>query len=306
MHEVDTLCRVVVSTCWLTHIIFPYISWHDFPCHMTTKKYADFPSMVIFQLLLRKFWTLGGKLCQEWHEHARSSGGEAHDAQVHPSQLCKAIMSAIKLQRRRGDSGGLGRRQWRRLWSGHCPGGQTGRNCKLHGDEGVHKGPDITVRCQNRTQANRSTVERHQQGRSVQRQCSQQTGGKGMRAIISMAASGTTPKTLMTVDVSRAYVYAKCRSEMYVELCPEAYEEDGDEMCCWRLEKAMYGTRSAAQDWQHEIKRRMLSIGYLQGKSKPCLFYNISSEVVCLVHGDDFLAAGEESALKHSWQETGR
>ena len=83
---------------------------------------------------------------------------------------------------------------------------------------------------------------------------------EAMRAIISMAASGATPKTLMTVDVSRAYMYAKCRNEMYVEMCPEAYEEDGDEKCCWRLEKAMYGTRSAAQDWQHEIKRRMLSI----------------------------------------------
>ena len=42
----------------------------------------------------------GGNLCQEGHEHARSSGGEAHDAQAYPSQLCKAIMSAIKLQRR--------------------------------------------------------------------------------------------------------------------------------------------------------------------------------------------------------------
>ena len=31
---------------------------------------------------------------------------------------------------------------------------------------------------------------------------------------------------------------------------------------------------------------------------KPCLFYNPSSGVACLVHGDDFLAAGEESALK--------
>ena len=129
---------------------------------------------------------------------------------------------------------------------------------------------------------------------------------EAMRALISMAASGTTPKTLMTVDVSGAYMYAKCRSEMYVELCPEAYEEDGDEKCCWRLERAMYGTRSAAQDWQHEIKRRMLSIGYLQGKSNPCLFYNPSSEVACLVHGDDFLAAGEESALKQFKEQLAR
>ena len=121
---------------------------------------------------------------------------------------------------------------------------------------------------------------------------------EAMRAIISTAASRTTPKTLMTVDVSRAYMYAKCRSEMYVEVCPEAHEEDGDEKCCWSLERPCTAREVPRRDWQHEIKRRMLSIGYLQGKSNPCLFCNPSSEVACLVHGDDLLAAGEESALK--------
>ena len=50
------LCVIVESSCLITHNIAPHISSHDLPCHMTTKKYADFPSMVIFQLLLRKFW----------------------------------------------------------------------------------------------------------------------------------------------------------------------------------------------------------------------------------------------------------
>ena len=50
------LCRVVESFCSPTHNIVPHISWHDVPCHRTTKRYSDFPSMVIFQLLLRKFW----------------------------------------------------------------------------------------------------------------------------------------------------------------------------------------------------------------------------------------------------------
>ena len=92
---------------------------------------------------------------------------------------------------------------------------------------------------------------------------------EAMRAIISMAASGTTLETLMIVDVSRAYMYAKCRSEMYIELYPEAYEEDGDEKCCWRLEKAMYGTRSAAQDWQHETENVVDWIS--AGKVEPVL-----------------------------------
>ena len=50
------LCRVVESSCLPTHNFVPHISWHDLPCHRTTKRYSDFPSMVIFRLLLRKFW----------------------------------------------------------------------------------------------------------------------------------------------------------------------------------------------------------------------------------------------------------
>ena len=42
------LCRVVDSSCLLTHNIVPHISWHD--------TYSDFPSIIIFRLLLRKFW----------------------------------------------------------------------------------------------------------------------------------------------------------------------------------------------------------------------------------------------------------
>ena len=51
------LCRVVESSCLPTHNIVPHISWHAPPCHRTMKRYTDFPSTVIFQLLLRKFWT---------------------------------------------------------------------------------------------------------------------------------------------------------------------------------------------------------------------------------------------------------
>ena len=50
-----TLCRVVESSCLPTHNIVPRISWHDLPYHRTTKRYEDFPSMVVFQLLQRKF-----------------------------------------------------------------------------------------------------------------------------------------------------------------------------------------------------------------------------------------------------------
>ena len=35
------LCRVVESSCLLTHNIAPHISLHDLPYHKTMKKYED-------------------------------------------------------------------------------------------------------------------------------------------------------------------------------------------------------------------------------------------------------------------------
>ena len=51
------LCRVVESSCLPTHNTAQHISSHDVPYRKTTKKDETFPSMVIFGLLLRKFWT---------------------------------------------------------------------------------------------------------------------------------------------------------------------------------------------------------------------------------------------------------
>ena len=47
-----------------------------------------------------------GKLCQEIHEHAHLAEKETHDARVHPSQLCKAIATTIKLLKK-WDANGL-------------------------------------------------------------------------------------------------------------------------------------------------------------------------------------------------------
>ena len=49
------LCRVVESSCLPTHFFVPHISWHDLPCHRTTKRYDDFERMVIYLLFPRKF-----------------------------------------------------------------------------------------------------------------------------------------------------------------------------------------------------------------------------------------------------------
>ena len=54
---------------------------------------------------------------------------------------------------------------------------------------------------------------------------------------------------------------------------------------------AMYGTRDAAQNWECEYVDFMVSLGIIQGKAAPCMFYHPFKEVRVVVHGDDFTVA---------------
>ena len=49
------------------------------------------------------------------------------------------------------------------------------------------------------------------------------------------------------IDVRRAYFHAPARRLVYVKLPPE----DEQEGMCGKLIKALYGTRDAAQNWEH-------------------------------------------------------
>ena len=52
------------------------------------------------------------------------------------------------------------------------------------------------------------------------------------------------------IDVRRAYFHAKAKRMVYVQLPPE----DAKEGMCGRLNKALYGTRDAAQNWENAYR----------------------------------------------------
>ena len=60
------------------------------------------------------------------------------------------------------------------------------------------------------------------------------------------------------IDVRRAYFHAAARREVYVELSAE----DREEGMCGRLNKSMYGTRDAAQNWEYEYSGFLEGIGF--------------------------------------------
>ena len=59
------------------------------------------------------------------------------------------------------------------------------------------------------------------------------------------------------------------------------------------MNKSMYGTKAAAQNWQAEVQKTMAELGLMQGKSNPVLFHHPVRKVRVLVHGDDFRSSGK-------------
>ena len=66
---------------------------------------------------------------------------------------------------------------------------------------------------------------------------------------------------------------------------------------CGQLQRHMYGTRHAAQGWQHEYSTTLLEMGFLQGLASPCMFHHPSRSLASSVYGDDFITTGSKREL---------
>ena len=95
------------------------------------------------------------------------------------------------------------------------------------------------------------------------------------------------------IDVRRAYFQANAIREVYVELPEEDYEEG----MCGKLIRAMYGTRDAAQNWEHAYNEFMENCGFKRGIASPCVYWHQERGIRAVIHGDDFTMLGWEKDL---------
>ena len=95
------------------------------------------------------------------------------------------------------------------------------------------------------------------------------------------------------IDIRRAFFHADAIRDVYIELPAEDYEEG----MCGKLEKSMYGTRDAAQNWEAAYCEFMEKIGFKRGIASPCIFRHKSRNLRVVVHGDDFTILGWEEDL---------
>ena len=105
-------------------------------------------------------------------------------------------------------------------------------------------------------------------------------------------------KVILISDVSRAFFEAPAKRKVAVRLPQEALEPgESREDTVGVLRQSLYGTRDAAVNFQNEVRKMMLKIGYTQGKYNASLYYNAATGVKVIVHGDDFVAVGEREQV---------
>ena len=106
------------------------------------------------------------------------------------------------------------------------------------------------------------------------------------------AKSGQTFK-IQFLDIKNAYLHARATRDLYIELP----EEDAEEGMCGKLNMCLYGTKDAAENWEMHYKAILELLGFKQGVSNPCVFYNKEKDIRTVVYGDDFTSIGDNDSL---------
>jgi hypothetical protein len=61
---------------------------------------------------------------------------------------------------------------------------------------------------------------------------------------------------------------------------------------------SLYGTRDAAANFQEEVRKFMVGIGFRQGKYNVSTYFHSTAGLKVLVHGDDFVSSGKRESAR--------
>merc|ERR1711954_121436 len=111
-------------------------------------------------------------------------------------------------------------------------------------------------------------------------------------AMVHAAQEGKHRK-LMTLDVKSAFLYGAARRKIYIELPGADPQAGGSKVRV--LHKALYGTRDAPQIWQHEVRRTLTELGFLQSVPQPSVYIRDKTGLYFVAHVDGFLTVGDRS-----------
>jgi hypothetical protein len=91
---------------------------------------------------------------------------------------------------------------------------------------------------------------------------------KSLLILLSLAAE--RDYEVRHLDVPKAFLQATLSEEIFMEQ-PEGFH-NGDRSQVWKLLKSVYGIRQAPNNWNHDLNRFLLSLGYRRLQSDPCIY----------------------------------
>ena len=126
------------------------------------------------------------------------------------------------------------------------------------------------------------------------------------RMLLSLCASrgvcGPGDWRILLLDIKKAFLYGKMSRHVYIELPSEDPMSEGGQMV-GMLDKAMYGTRDAPVEWQNEVGKTMMGIGFVAVRSTPCLYFHPTMNLYVVIHVDDVMAIGSKANIKEFLKE---
>ena len=99
--------------------------------------------------------------------------------------------------------------------------------------------------------------------------------------------------TIMITDIKRAFFYAPVTRPIFIDI-PLEDRGPGDDNMVAELKMALYATRDAAVNWFKTYSEHLISLGFEEGRTNPCIFIHRVRGLQTLVHGDDYATIGEQ------------
>ena len=125
----------------------------------------------------------------------------------------------------------------------------------------------------------------------------------GIRIILAIAAREGL--FLYQYDVKTAFLSAKVEEEIYTNQ-PDGFDDGSGRVCL--LKKALYGLKQAPRAFSKKMADTILSLGFIQSKADPCVFYSKESQPRCIIGvyvDDGILAGANEGVVKSTLKRLG-
>ncbi|RVW27824.1 Retrovirus-related Pol polyprotein from transposon RE2 [Vitis vinifera] len=115
-----------------------------------------------------------------------------------------------------------------------------------------------------------------------------------MRIPLSLAVNFDWP--LYQLDIKNAFLNGELVEEVYMELPPEFFDDQGNKKVC-KLNKSLYGLKQSPRAWFGRFSQVLRRYGYSQGYADHTMFYKHSVDgkiVMLIVYVDDIILTGDD------------